>query len=53
MLNGIFANLSETHDVTHRALLAEERSDYLTASQLYKEVARHCLSIIDMIHCRH
>ena len=51
VLNGVFTNLDETHDVTHRALLAEERSDYVTASQLYKEVTtiRHCLSIIDMI----
>ena len=43
VLHGIFTNLEDTHTITHKALLAEERNDYVTASQLYKEVTTTAL----------
>lgn len=39
MLRGIFSGHVGTKDITRLALEAEERSDYLTAQQLYKEVS--------------
>ena len=38
VLRGIFSGHVGTKDVTRLALEAEERSDYYTAQQLYKEV---------------
>ena len=38
VLRGIFSGHIGTKDVTRLALEAEERSDYYTAQQLYKEV---------------
>ena len=38
VLRGIFSGHVGTKDVTRLALEAEERNDYQTAQQLYKEV---------------
>jgi len=38
VLRGIFSGHVGTKDVTRLALEAEERTDYYTAQQLYKEV---------------
>ena len=38
VLHGIFTNLEGAKPLTHKALQAEERGDYVEACQLYKEV---------------
>ena len=43
MLRGIFSDHIGTKYVTRLALEAEERSDYYTAQQLYKEVSNHLI----------
>ena len=46
MLRGIFSGHVGTKDVTRLALEAEERSDYQTAQQLYKEVNNNIVVLV-------
>lgn len=53
VLRGIFSGHIGTKDVTKLALEAEERSDYHTAQQLYKEVNDNSLMCYSHLTNRH